>query len=161
MPKISVIIPVYNIENEVTRCIDSVMNQSFRDLEIILVDDGSIDNSGSICDEYQQRDVRIRVIHKENGGLSDARNVGMDAATGEYLAFVDGDDWIDVNMYKDMYEYMLEMKAEIAVCRYREINGNDISFSGEKKTFSSHEALTHYMMEAQPNLISTSVWTKL
>ena len=94
MPTISVIVPVYRVEKYIRRCVDSILAQSFRDYELILVDDGSPDYSGAICDEYATRDPRIRVIHKENGGLSSARNVGIDAASGEYLFFMDSDDII-------------------------------------------------------------------
>ena len=90
---VSVIVAVYNIEEYLPRCVDSILAQTYRNLEIILVDDGSKDQSGSICDSYAEKDRRIKVIHKKNGGLSDARNAGMDAATGEYIGFVDGDDW--------------------------------------------------------------------
>ena len=104
MSKISVIVPVYNVEKFIKRCLDSIINQTMRDLEIILVNDGSTDNSGKICDEYAQLDNRITVIHKENGGLSSARNTGLDVATGEWIAFVDSDDYIEKNMYEVLYE---------------------------------------------------------
>lgn len=92
--KVTVIVPVYNVEKYLRQCLDSIVNQSYRNLEIILVDDGSPDNCGAICDEYAAKDSRIRVIHQENGGLSAARNAGLDIATGEYIAFVDSDDWV-------------------------------------------------------------------
>lgn len=91
---VSVIIPVYNVEPYLRRCIDSVINQTYTTLEIILVDDGSLDKSGAICEDYANADSRIKVIHKLNGGLSDARNAGIDIASGTYLMFVDSDDWI-------------------------------------------------------------------
>jgi len=92
--KFSVIVPVYNIENYINECVDSILNQTFVDYELLLVDDGSIDRSGQICDEYQFSDQRVKVIHKSNGGLSDARNAGLNCATGDYVYFVDGDDYI-------------------------------------------------------------------
>lgn len=101
-PKISVIVPIYRVEKYLARCLDSILNQSFRDLEVILVDDGSPDRCGKICDEYAERDSRIRVIHKENGGLSSARNAGLDIARGEYVAFVDSDDTITPDCYEKM-----------------------------------------------------------
>lgn len=94
-PLVSVIVPVYKVEPYLRKCVDSIIGQTYRNLEIILVDDGSPDNCGCICDEYAEKDSRVKVIHKENGGLSDARNIGMQAMGGEYLAFVDSDDWLD------------------------------------------------------------------
>ena len=94
MPSVSVIVPVYKVEDYLERCLDSILSQTFSDFELILVDDGSPDRCGIICDEYKEKDPRIKVIHKENGGLSDARNKGIDIAQGEYLSFVDSDDWI-------------------------------------------------------------------
>ena len=96
-PIISVIVPVYKVENYIRRCLDSLVAQTYRHLEILLVDDGSPDSSGAICEEYAEKDSRIKVIHKENGGLSSARNAALDVATGDYIAFVDSDDWIDLN----------------------------------------------------------------
>ena len=101
---VSVIIPIYKVEQYLARCIDSVLRQTVSDLEIILVDDGSPDACGAICDEYAKKDDRIRVIHKENGGLSSARNAGIKIAKGEYIAFVDSDDWIDENFIKLLKE---------------------------------------------------------
>lgn len=102
-PKISVIIPIYNVEKEIHRCVDSVINQTLEDIEIILVDDGSPDNCSIICDEYGEKDKRVRVIHKENGGLSDARNVGLLESSGEYILFVDSDDYIDSRTCEKFY----------------------------------------------------------
>ena len=99
MPKISVIIPVYNVSQYLHRCVDSVINQTYSDLEIILVDDGSPDDCPIICDEYSKKDARVKVIHKPNGGLSSARNAGLDIATGEYVGFVDSDDWIEEDTF--------------------------------------------------------------
>ncbi|WP_298594683.1 glycosyltransferase [uncultured Mitsuokella sp.] len=119
MPEISVIVPVYNVEPYLKQCIESVQNQTFQDLEIILVDDGSTDGSGKICKEYEKNDQRIQVIHKANGGLGDARNVGLDAARGEYIGFVDSDDFIDVDMYELLYKNAISHKADISMCRDR------------------------------------------
>ena len=102
---VTVIVPVYNVENYLQQCIDSIIGQSYKYLEIILVDDGSTDGSGKICDEYANQDNRIKVIHKQNGGLVSARKAGLKEATGKYIAFVDSDDWIDTDMYEsdDIY----------------------------------------------------------
>ena len=93
--KVSVIVPVYKVEKYLKKCIDSILNQTYRDLEVILVDDGSPDQCGTICDRYGREDSRVHVIHKENGGLSDARNTGVERASGEYILFVDSDDYIE------------------------------------------------------------------
>lgn len=95
MPKVSVIVPVYNVEPYLRQCLDSIVSQTLKDIEIILIDDGSTDGSGEICDEYKREDHRIRVIHKVNEGLSAARNDGIDASTAPYIMFVDGDDWVE------------------------------------------------------------------
>ena len=105
LPLISVIIPVYNVQDYLARCLDSILAQTYQNLEIILVNDGSKDNSGAICDEYAARDDRVQVIHKENGGLSTARNAGLDLAAGEYLSFIDSDDWIA----SDAYEHLMNL----------------------------------------------------
>lgn len=105
---ISVIVPVYNVELYLGRCIDSIVNQSYKNLEIILIDDGSTDDSGSICDTYEEKDYRVKVVHKSNGGLSDARNTGVGIATGQYLCFVDSDDYIDHEMFEKMLSHMTD-----------------------------------------------------
>lgn len=107
-PLISVIVPVYRVEPFLPRCLDSLRNQTYRNLEILLVDDGSPDNCGKICDEYAEKDHRFRVIHKENGGLSSARNAGLDAATGEFIGFVDSDDWIAPQMYETLLSALIK-----------------------------------------------------
>ena len=101
-PKISVIVPVYNVEQYLPRCIDSILAQTFTDFELLLIDDGSRDNSGKICDEYAEKDSRIRVFHKENGGVSSARNVGLDNTCGEYVSFIDSDDWIGPSFLQEL-----------------------------------------------------------
>ncbi|HFI0794571.1 TPA: glycosyltransferase family 2 protein [Streptococcus suis] len=106
---VSVIVPVYNVEKYLVQCIDSIINQTYQNLEIILVNDGSTDNSGKICDEYAKKDSRIKVIHKENGGLSDARNKGLDFMTGEYVTLVDSDDYLEHNCIENLYIYMQKL----------------------------------------------------
>lgn len=107
MAKVSVIIPIYNVEQYVEQCVRSVMNQTLRDIEIICVDDGSTDASGEICDKLQNEDDRVKVLHKKNGGLVSARKAGMRLATSEYVGFVDGDDWVETEFYQDLYEAMI------------------------------------------------------
>ena len=122
-PLISVIVPVYNVEKYLPRCIESIIGQTYKNLEIILVDDGSTDFCGKICDEYAACDDRIKVIHKQNGGQGEARNYGMDIMTGEYVGFVDGDDWISPRMYEDMLKFLTENKADAAECAFDMVYG--------------------------------------
>lgn len=114
--KISVIVPVYKVEPYLDKCISSIVNQTYKNLEIILVDDGSPDNCPAMCDAWAEKDSRIRVIHKTNGGLSDARNAGMTVAIGELMAFVDSDDWIAPDMYEHLYRRLAEDNSDIAAC---------------------------------------------
>ncbi|MFT8323623.1 MAG: glycosyltransferase, partial [Bacillus sp. (in: firmicutes)] len=115
---VSVIVPVYNVEQYLPRCLDSIRNQTLQNIEIIIVDDGSTDYSGRICDEHANLDPRIRVIHKKNGGLSDARNVGLDVAKGKYISFVDSDDWISQTMYEKLVNLAEENRADISEGKY-------------------------------------------
>lgn len=125
---ISVIVPVYKVERYLCRCVDSIIAQTYTNLQIILVDDGSPDGSGAICDDYAAKDPRITVIHKENGGLSDARNAGLGAARGSYIGFVDSDDYISVDMYEKLYKAIVACNADMSVCNFRYVdeNGNNM-----------------------------------
>ncbi len=116
-PKISVVVPVYKVEKYLDRCVQSILNQTFPDFELILVDDGSPDNCGAMCNAYAKQDSRVQVIHKENGGLSDARNVGKTAATGEYILFVDSDDFIKENTLEKLYQLACQNDADIVLSR--------------------------------------------
>lgn len=118
MPKITVIVPVYKVEPYLRRCIDSILIQTYTDFELILVDDGSPDACPEICDEYAQKDERIRVIHRENGGLSAARNSGLDAAKGEYIVFVDSDDWVHPEYLEYLYCAVLEHGVQLSACKF-------------------------------------------
>ena len=128
-PLLSVIVPVYNVEDYLGRCVDSILAQTYKNLEVILVDDGAKDSSGSVCDAYAGKDDRVRVIHKENGGLSSARNAGLDICRGTYIAFVDSDDWIEPDAYENMLKTALDLDVKL-VCGGR----YDVSSrTGEKK----------------------------
>ena len=116
MPKLSVIVPVYNTEKYLRECIDSILAQTFTDFELILVDDGSTDGSGAICDEYAGKDNRIRVIHQENGGVTRARKAAMRIAAGSWISFIDSDDWLDSTMYDTMLEKASSNEAQIVIC---------------------------------------------
>ena len=145
---ISVIVPVYNVEKYLNKCVDSIVNQTYKNLEIILVDDGSPDNCPKICDEYAKKDNRIKVIHKENGGLSDARNKGIEVATGKYIGFVDSDDWIDLNMYEELYKVIKEFNASVAVCNILKVKNEDQKINNNKKNntkvYSQEDYLKKY-----------------
>lgn len=116
MARVSIIIPVYNVENYIRKCIESVISQTFSEIEIILVDDGSTDGSGRICEEYKNKDNRIKVVHKDNGGLSSARNCGISIATGEYLGFIDSDDYIAKDMFEKLYTNIIKEDADVSIC---------------------------------------------
>lgn len=118
-PQISIIIPVYNVEKYLDRCMESVVSQTLKNIEIILVDDGSPDNCPRLCDEWGRKDSRIKVIHKKNEGLGLARNTGMQYATGEYLAFIDSDDYVDLRMYEILYEKATTLNADIVYCGHK------------------------------------------
>ena len=121
---ITIVVPVYNVEKYLRKCIDSILNQTYKNLEIILVDDGSPDNCGQICDEYAKKDNRIKVIHKENGGVSQARNVGIDNSNGEFIAFVDPDDYIEKEM---LYKLKNNIEnVDLSGCGSQKILGNNI-----------------------------------
>ncbi|ETI67556.1 glycosyltransferase family 2 protein [Neobacillus vireti] len=124
-PVISIIVPVYNLEAYLEKCIKSIIIQTIKNIEVILINDGSTDESGVICDSYASMDCRIKVIHKKNGGLSSARNAGMKIASGEYIGFVDGDDYVDRNMFGELYWLCENTNSDISICKFgRELNEN-------------------------------------
>ncbi len=144
---ISVIVPIYNVEIYLKRCVDSIINQSYRNLEIILVDDGSPDNCGVMCDEYKTRDDSVKVIHKKNGGLSDARNVGLELANGDYITFVDSDDWINQKYIEKLYKLLIDYEADISVSNFIRTKKENIIISemdGKIIEYSNIEALEQY-----------------
>lgn len=124
MPKVSIIVPVYNTEKYLHRCIDSILRQTLTDIEVILVDDGSFDSSGKICEEYARKDSRIQVIHQKNAGAAVARNTGLDIASGDYIAFVDSDDYIEHNMYQSMMQVANQYDCDVVLCDCVKEHGN-------------------------------------
>ena len=139
---VSIIVPIYKVEQYLKECIDSIINQTYKNLEIILVDDGSPDNCGKICDEYEKKDNRIKVIHKENGGLSSARNAGLDVARGDYISFIDSDDYVSNEFIEKLYLLCKKNNADISECNFvrfidskevkLEINNNTFLYSSEE-----------------------------
>ena len=162
LQKISVVVPVYKVEAFLNRCIESIIYQSYENLEIILVDDGSPDNCPAMCDTWAERDSRIRVIHKKNGGLSDARNAGMAVASGIYLSFVDSDDWIAPEMYQSLVCFLEKDHSDIAAC------GVEMVWDGEEKRamltptgdciLEKEEAMRSIIQETR---LKQPVWYKL
>lgn len=156
---ISIIVPVYEVERYLPQCIDSIINQTYQDIEIILVDDGSTDNSGIICDEYSRKDKRITVFHKENGGLSDARNYGIARANGDYLGFVDGDDWIEPDMYEILLNAAKENRADIVNCGfYGEFPEQTVIYLNAAQTFNNSIDSVKALIHGEINIF---VWSKL
>ena len=160
--KISVIVPIYNVEPYLRRCIDSIINQTYENLEIILVDDGSRDNCGQICDDYAKKDTRIKVIHKKNGGLSDARNTGLEVCTGNFISFVDSDDWIDKTMLQVMINLMKSNESDICECGVEYVYENKNILQSENlnsniSIFNKEESLNNLLL----NNIRQTVWNKL
>ena len=134
-PLVTVIVPIYNVEQYLRECLDSIVSQTYSNLEIILVDDGSLDNCPRICDEYKQKDNRVKVIHKENGGLSDARNAGLDIATGEYISFVDSDDVVSKKFIELLYKPFLHNEnIGVSLCRFKPFYGDKCNPSIEEKS---------------------------
>lgn len=144
---ISVIVPVYNVEEYLDKCIKSILNQSYRNLEIILVNDGSPDNCPFICDEYARLDSRIKVIHKKNGGQADARNVGLERAKGEYISFIDSDDWIDLMFYEHLVRYLIDNKLDVVESGYIKVHNNHkmVHIVDSEKIYNKYEAMKVYL----------------
>lgn len=159
---ISIIVPVYKVEQYLERCVDSILNQNYTNFELILVDDGSPDRCGAICDDYAKKDGRIRVVHKSNGGLSDARNAGLVLAKGEYIAFVDGDDWVSPNYLERLLNALKISESDICECEIVRTTGNSEILShmdsGVFETFDTQEALK---MLIQDYNFHQYVWNKL
>ena len=158
---ISVIVPIYKVEKYLHKCIDSILAQTYTNLEIILVDDGSPDNCGKICDEYAAKDSRIKVIHQPNGGLSAARNAGLDIATGDYIGFVDSDDYIAPDMYEKLYNALVKNDADMAICDYQRF-GNELPY--DEMSLTTEVITGLQAMEKQNTVINCSfvvAWSKL
>ena len=158
MKLLSVIIPVYNVKHYLEKCVESIVDQTYHNLQIILVDDGSTDGSQTICDELAQKDSRIVVIHKENGGLSTARNVGMDRAKGDYIAFVDSDDWLERNMYEVLINQLEAHDADLVACSFYECKGDEKKAVGDSKNISVFNTEEIFINKNQLRFL---VWNKV
>ncbi len=160
---ISVIVPVYKVVKYLDRCVSSIVNQTYKDLEIILVDDGSPDSCGEMCDAWAAKDDRIRVIHKQNGGLSDARNAGLDFASGDYIAFVDSDDYIHTEFLQTLYTNITANDADMAICGFCKVDEQGQSFVSEEKETIEERLLdnTSALEYLGIGKIKNTAWDKL
>ena len=161
-PLISVIVPIYNVEKYLARCVGSIVNQTYKNLEIILVDDGSPDRCPQMCDDYAEKDSRIKVVHKKNGGLSDARNAGMAVATGEYISFIDSDDYVSDDFFECLLDVMNKENSDIAECSvvkfYEDNRFDEFSDDLSVKTYDTQDAMSALIAE---NQFHQHVWNKL
>lgn len=157
---ISIVVPVYNVEKYLEECVNSIFKQTYKNLEIILVDDGSKDSSSTMCDELAKKDYRVKVIHKENGGLSDARNVGIENSTGKYIQFVDSDDFIEENMVEILYKDILENKADVAMCSHYIYKDGEKTTDAtyKKEIFNKIEVLQEILLDEK---VRSYAWNKL
>ena len=159
-PVISVIVPIYNVEEYLNRCVESIVNQTYQNLEIILVDDGSPDNCPRMCEDWVSKDNRIKVIHKENGGLSDARNAGMKIVTGEYISFIDSDDWIDRKTFSLVMEKIIAAKAQIGAFNIISVDSDSFTpdLSDEYELLNSEQAIENTIDDTG---VKTVAWNKV
>lgn len=162
-PTVSIIVPIYNAEKYIERCVDSIVSQEYRDIEIILADDGSSDASGSLCDEFAERDSRITVIHKENTGVSDTRNVAIEAACGEYLQFVDSDDWLAPNATEILVRTAKNNNCDLVIADFYRVVGERVSQKGDIDTdeLMTREEFAEYMMQNPADFYYGVLWNKL
>lgn len=160
---VTIIIPIYQAEEYVERCIQSVRNQTYKNLEILLIDDGSEDKSADICDRFAMLDSRITVFHKKNGGLSDARNYGIDRANGEYLAFIDADDYVTEDFIETLLDCCIRNKSDLAVCDYCQVKGEEIprSLKNSEREVTLEEALNEVCANSKGHIMYTVAWNKL
>ena len=151
-PQISIIIPIYNVERYLRQCIDSILAQTFTNFELLLIDDGSPDGCPAICDEYAEKDARIRVFHKPNGGVTSARNKGLDNAKGNWIIYIDGDDWIEPTYVEELYNAAINNEADIAICGFRFVYEDGSSVI-------EHPTIWDDNKQASLNRYIASIWT--
>jgi glycosyltransferase involved in cell wall biosynthesis len=145
--KVSIIVPVYNVEKYLDKCIGSVLNQTLKEYELILINDGSTDKSGEICDYYRECDERVKVVHSKNFGPSAARNIGINLAKGEYLGFIDSDDWVEPDMYENLYDACVKTHSELAITGIREVNEDGLELN---KYIPSNITFSEILKRAYP-----------
>lgn len=158
---ISVVVPVYNVQDCLDECLESIVSQTYKNLEIIVIDDGSTDLSSKKCDEWSKKDSRIKVIHQENKGLAETRNVGISKSTGKYISFVDSDDFIDSKMIEILYKTLVKTNSQISVCKFKRVDNYskvNLKRTGKIKEFDAKGALINLLKEED---ISVHIWDKL
>lgn len=157
---ISIIVPIYNVEKYLKRCIDSIVNQTYKKLEIILVDDGSTDKSSNICDNYAKEDNRIKVIHKKNGGISETRNIGIENCQGKFIGFVDPDDYIGKDLYNILHHNLIESDSDISICNFKTFEFESIDFTNiiGYIQYNNIDALKELIFDKK---ITSHLWNKL
>lgn len=160
---ISIIVPIYKVEPYLRQCVDSIINQTYKNLEIILVDDGSPDGCPQICDDYAAKDTRVKVIHKENGGLSSARNAGLDIAKGDYIAFVDSDDWVEKEMYEHLMSLVIKYNVDVATCAVNSVVGTKNTkckpVEQTENVYKSNDLFDKLFIDAYN--VKSEVWNKV
>lgn len=159
---VSVIVPVYNVENYLRECLDSIVAQTYLNIEVILIDDGSKDSSGKICDEYADKDNRVKVIHKENGGVSAARNTGLDIAKGDWISYVDSDDYIESTMIETLICLAKGHDVELAMCSFKDISECDnVLQENDIRIFSKDELIYNYVVRNADYCITEGIWDRI
>lgn len=157
---VSIIVPIYNVSKYLDKCVESILNQNYKNIELILVDDGSTDGSEKKCDDWAKKDSRVVVIHKENGGSADSRNVGMEAAKGEYIGFVDSDDWIAPEMYEKLIEVIQERNLDMSVCFFKAVSDENYVFNNTEypiTEYTGRDFANLIIAEKKPR-ISYAIW---
>ena len=161
---ITVIIPCYNVEKYLSECIDSILNQTYPCLEILLINDGSTDSTGDICDRYKQKDSRIRVIHQSNKGLAATRNIGLKAAKGKYIFWVDSDDYVCLNIIEKLYRLLIDYSADMSICNYIDGPSRNYVFNSKKyfiECIDSRQALNYIYKNPHYSFVMVAAWAKL
>lgn len=162
--KVSIIVPVYNVEQYIEKCVESILNQNYKNIEIILVDDGSMDLSGDICDAYETKDARVKVIHKSNGGLSSARNAGLKIASGEYISYVDSDDYVEETFIEELLDLCVDNNRAFSCIAFREFSeecGSVVHQNVQPIVYNEEEFIKKIVNEDGTNKITYCVWSKL
>ena len=160
--KVSIIVPIYNLEQYLKICLDSIAEQTYSNLEVLLIDDGSTDGSSQICNQYQEKDARFQAIHKKNGGAADARNMALDICTGDYITFVDGDDYIAKDFIEQLVSIMEEQGADISICGWNNVEGENVEpFCANTKEVKAYDTVSALEVLLYQEEFDSAMWPKL